>query len=38
MRKLNEIVAWTSVLLWIGVAAPAALFAATESNMSDEMV
>ncbi|HJU05184.1 MAG TPA: BON domain-containing protein [Nitrospiraceae bacterium] len=38
MRKLNEIVVWTSVLLWIGVAAPAALFAATESNMSDEMV
>jgi hyperosmotically inducible protein len=38
MRKLNEIVAGTSVLLWIGVAAPAALFAATESNISDEMV
>lgn len=37
MRKLNEIVAWTGVLLWIGVAAPASLFASGES-MSDEIV
>jgi osmotically-inducible protein OsmY len=38
MRKLNEIVAWASVSLWMGVVAPTALFAGTESNMSDEMV
>lgn len=38
MRKLNEIVAWTSVLLWIVVATPAALFAAAESGMSDEII
>ncbi len=36
MGKLNEIVVWASVLLC--VAAPAALFAATESTMSDEMI
>ncbi|HWF61255.1 MAG TPA: hypothetical protein VN666_13225 [Nitrospira sp.] len=38
MRKLNEMVIQASVLLWIDVAAPAALFAATESNVSDETV
>ena len=38
MRKLNEMVIRAGVLLWIGVAAPAALFAATESNVSDETV
>lgn len=38
MQKLNGIVAWTGVLLWIGVAAPAAFVVATESNLSDEMV
>ncbi|MCS6302200.1 MAG: BON domain-containing protein [Nitrospira sp.] len=38
MWKLNERVIWASVLLWIGVVTPAALFAATESNVSDETV
>jgi hyperosmotically inducible protein len=38
MRELNEMVVWTSVWLWIGLAAPAALFAGTGSNMSDEIV
>jgi len=39
MRKLNEIVAWASVVLCIGVVAPTTPFAATESNnMSDETI
>ena len=38
MRKLNEMVIWASVLLWVGVVTPAALFAAPESNVSDETV
>lgn len=39
MRKLNEIAAWASVALCLGVVAPATPFAATESNnMSDETV
>ncbi|MDF0653089.1 MAG: BON domain-containing protein [Nitrospira sp.] len=39
MRTLKEIVAWGSVVLCIGIIAPATSFAATESNnMSDETI
>lgn len=39
MRKLNEIAAWASVALCLGVVAPATPSVATESNnMSDETV